>query len=187
MSLETGNFIGDLVPANPTGADPKAQGDDHIRLLKRAVTNGFPGFNGPVLIGGAAIGGPNDFILNPATALIAYAANSGVVWIPPQSNTGAVTLNISNLGPRNVRAVNGAALSGNDLVANVPVFMIDTGTEFRLAAVTKNYIDGLAFGSELPTPPAGNGSPQFLIYVNGGYTYTSVVVPDFLLQAQGVI
>ena len=37
MGLETGTQIGDLVPANPPGTDPKAQGDDHLRLIKTCV------------------------------------------------------------------------------------------------------------------------------------------------------
>ncbi len=37
MGLETGDQIGDLVPANPPGSDPKAQGDDHLRLIKTCV------------------------------------------------------------------------------------------------------------------------------------------------------
>ena len=37
MGLEVGTQIGDLVPANPPGSDPKSQGDDHIRLIKTCV------------------------------------------------------------------------------------------------------------------------------------------------------
>ena len=37
MGLETGTQIGDLVPANPLGTDPKSQGDDHLRLIKTCV------------------------------------------------------------------------------------------------------------------------------------------------------
>ncbi len=34
MPLETGNKISDLNPLWPLGSDPKAQGDDHLRLIK---------------------------------------------------------------------------------------------------------------------------------------------------------
>lgn len=43
MGLETGNFIDDLVDTNPLGTDPVSEGDDHIRLVKRAVVNGLNG------------------------------------------------------------------------------------------------------------------------------------------------
>lgn len=186
MSLETGNFISDLVATNPTGADPKSAGDDHIRLTKRALVNGFLGFAGPVMIGGIATGVANAYQLNPATALMAYTVNSMVLWQPNANNNGAVNVNISGLGVRPVRAVNGAELAANDLVAGQWVAMVDTGSEFRLVSITKNYVDSLSISGALPTPPPGNG-PMFLIYQNGSYTYTTVVVPDFLLQAQGVI
>jgi hypothetical protein len=35
-------FIDDLSPTNPPGTDPKAQGDDHLRAIKKALKNTFP-------------------------------------------------------------------------------------------------------------------------------------------------
>lgn len=48
MGLETSVYINGLVPTNPTGTDGRAQGDDHIRLLKKTIRNTFPNINGPV-------------------------------------------------------------------------------------------------------------------------------------------
>ena len=48
MPLETGDFITDLVVTNPLGTDPKAEGDDHLRLLKRTVQQSWPGINAAV-------------------------------------------------------------------------------------------------------------------------------------------
>lgn len=48
MSLESGNYISDLVVTNPTGTDPKSQGDDHIRLLKSTIKTTFPNISGAV-------------------------------------------------------------------------------------------------------------------------------------------
>lgn len=48
MALETGTYISDLVATNPTASDPKAQGDDHIRLLKSTVKVTFPNVSGAV-------------------------------------------------------------------------------------------------------------------------------------------
>ena len=42
MGLETGSWIEDLVDTNPLGSDPKSQGDDHIRLIKKVVQDTFP-------------------------------------------------------------------------------------------------------------------------------------------------
>lgn len=49
MGLESATYIGDLVQANPDGAnDPKSQGDNHIRLIKTTLQNTFPGMIGRV-------------------------------------------------------------------------------------------------------------------------------------------
>lgn len=50
MALETGNYISDLVQANPTLSDPVSQGDDHLRLIKTCLKQTFPVFNGPVSV-----------------------------------------------------------------------------------------------------------------------------------------
>lgn len=49
MPLETGEFITDLVITNPLGTDPKAQGDDHLRLLKKVLQQSFPAIDAEVL------------------------------------------------------------------------------------------------------------------------------------------
>ncbi len=50
MGLESGDFITDLVDTNPTTNDPKSEGDDHLRLIKRTVQQSFPLVDGPVNI-----------------------------------------------------------------------------------------------------------------------------------------
>jgi microcystin-dependent protein len=42
MSLETFGFISDLVATNPTGGDPRSQGDDHLRGIKATLQATFP-------------------------------------------------------------------------------------------------------------------------------------------------
>lgn len=41
MGLETATYITDLVSSNPLGTDSKAQGDNHIRLLKSVLQTQF--------------------------------------------------------------------------------------------------------------------------------------------------
>lgn len=48
MALEVPTYISDLVSTNPTGTDPKNQGDDHIRYLKAAIKATFPNVTGAV-------------------------------------------------------------------------------------------------------------------------------------------
>jgi len=46
MSLEAATYLDDFVSTNPAGGDGKAEGDDHIRLLKTVLKNTFPSFAG---------------------------------------------------------------------------------------------------------------------------------------------
>jgi len=49
MGLETGTYISDLTITNPVGAsDPKSQGDDHLRLIKKVIKNTFPNGDKPI-------------------------------------------------------------------------------------------------------------------------------------------
>lgn len=65
MALESASFINQLVATNPTGGDPKGQGDDHIRLLKSVLKTTFPNLTGAVTVTQAqlnALGTPNLFV-----------------------------------------------------------------------------------------------------------------------------
>ena len=48
MPKETASHINQLVATNPDGADPKTQGDDHIRMIKQCLLNDFPNVAGAV-------------------------------------------------------------------------------------------------------------------------------------------
>lgn len=49
MGLENVSFIAQLVTTNPDGAtDPKSEGDDHFRLIKRTLVNSFPNITATV-------------------------------------------------------------------------------------------------------------------------------------------
>lgn len=45
MSLEAATYISQFVQSNPTAVDPKAQGDDHLRLIKTVLKTTFPNAN----------------------------------------------------------------------------------------------------------------------------------------------
>ena len=50
MGLETATYISDLVPSNPPWTDKRRQGDDHLRLIKKALKNTFPQISNAVEI-----------------------------------------------------------------------------------------------------------------------------------------
>lgn len=179
MSLETGNYINDLVVTNPTPADPKSAGDDHLRLLKTALRQCFPGFTGSVLLGGDATAVADAYTLTPATALLAYTPNMMVVFkVPSVNSTAAPTLKVSALEAKPIRAVDGAALFAGDLLAGQYAALTYDGTVFRLAAVTKRYIDGLAFSTALPNQPM-DGQAYELISKNGATAWRAPSIFDY--------
>ena len=50
MPLESGTLIPDLDANNPLGSDPKSEGDDHLRLVKRCVQGSFAAFVGTTAV-----------------------------------------------------------------------------------------------------------------------------------------
>lgn len=155
MGLETVVNIADLVKTNPGGADPKSQGDDHIRNLKNALLNDLGGFAGAIMTTGADGGAVNAYTLTPANALPAYSAKMTAVFAPTVTNTGACTINISGLGAKNILSVSGAALVAGDLVLGSIYSAFYDGVQFRLLSITKNYADQLAFSAALPAKALG--------------------------------
>ena len=66
MALESVTHIDDLDPENPAALDRKSQGDDHIRNIKTALINCFPGFTGGIIAGGTDTGFADAYILSAA-------------------------------------------------------------------------------------------------------------------------
>lgn len=60
MALESATYINQLVASNPTLSDPKAQGDDHIRMVKSVLKSTFPSFTGAVTLTQTQINGLGD-------------------------------------------------------------------------------------------------------------------------------
>jgi len=155
MSLETANYIGNLVSSNPTGADPKSRGDDHLRLIKSVLQNCFAGLTGAVMVGGVNGGAANAYTLTPTPPVPSLVDNMQIVFSPVVPNTGACTMNVSGLGIINLLSVSGQPLVSNDLVIGQRYRATYDGTAFRLNAITKNYADQLAFSSALPAQSLG--------------------------------
>lgn len=157
MALETGDYVGDLTITNPPSGDPKSQGDDHIRLLKKVARQSFPGFTGPILVGGTTAGAVNAYTLTPSTAMVAYVANTILVAKVHIANTAASVINVSALGNRDIKTVSGAALTSGDMPIDCYVAMVDTGAEYRIIGITKNYVDQLVFTAALPAQAGNSG------------------------------
>lgn len=119
MGLENPNYLEDLVESNPVGAvDQRSEGDDHLRNLKRAIKNTFPGLSGRAWRKRTASASGNisindNFVLikaaggitlTPAAAatlgdgfMTMVRADSGAVTIDPVENiNGAGSLEVPN-------------------------------------------------------------------------------------------
>jgi hypothetical protein len=150
MAVETVAYVGDLNPLAPQGSESKADGDDHIRNIKKGLRQSFAGFLGAILVTGVDGGAVNAYTLTPAQALLAYNAKMLAVFVPTVSNTGATTLNISGLGPKEVVSVAGVPLVAGDITAGRFYTAFYDGTRFRLDNVTQNYVDQLVISGTVP-------------------------------------
>jgi hypothetical protein len=181
MTLETGNFISDLAPANPTSTDPKSQGDDHLRLLKTVLQDSFNG-TGMILVTGTDAGTANNFVVTLATqpgTVSAYSTGMIVMFYAATTNTGASTININAFGAKTLVGANGEALIAGDIAATGLVLARYDGTQFWL--ITGNNKVGRNGGSitgTLTVTGTINGSPTVVFddATLGATTATSLAV-----------
>lgn len=155
MTIESVNYVGDLNPTLPSAADPKSEGDDHLRNLKTALVQSLAGYTGTILVTGTDGGAANAYTITPAKAIPAYGLRMEAVFSPVAAPTGPATLSISGLPAVPLVTVSGSAINAGDLVPGRIYRAVYDGTQFRLSSVLQNYIDQLAFGTALPAQ-AGN-------------------------------
>ncbi|WP_444886704.1 hypothetical protein [Microbulbifer sp. JMSA008] len=72
MPLENANYISELDPNNPLDGEGAGQGDDHLRVIKRAIKQTFPNFSGPVELTDAELQGLPQNLLNGVEATINF-------------------------------------------------------------------------------------------------------------------
>lgn len=83
MGLETATYIHELDPANPVGgADPKSQGDDHIRLTKQVLQNTLPNVEGEVTVTHTQLNSLANIVSGSYTPTFANASG-GVSAVTP--------------------------------------------------------------------------------------------------------
>lgn len=149
------DYIADFDRTSPGPAEFKSEGDDHLRNIKKAALQTFPGFAGAVAVMGQNGGAANAYTVTSTPALPSYTPGTRVAFSPTVANTGPSTLNISSNGAKPLRRVTGGELMVGDLVVGVTYEAIDIGAEFRLLSLTKNQLDQTAFQSSLPALAPG--------------------------------
>jgi len=76
MTVETVTFISDLDQNNPAGGDSIAEGDDHIRNIKKAIKSTFPNVNEAVTATAEEINKIPD-IVNNGNGIFASCKHNG--------------------------------------------------------------------------------------------------------------
>lgn len=105
---------------------------------------------------GSAGGTPDAIVLTPSTVLAAYAAGQQFSWISTGANTGAVTVNISGLGPKALTKEDTIALTAEDIPGVSVITATYDGTRLILmevASVNKSVFT--AAGDEIVATAAG--------------------------------
>jgi hypothetical protein len=180
MALEVGTFISDLVATNPTSTDPKAEGDDHIRLLKSTVKATFPNVSGAVLPTHTEL----NFVDGVTSAIQGQLDTKAPIASP--TFTGTVTIpsgaSIAGFAP-----LASPALTG---VPTAPTAAPGTGTT---QIATTEFVVSQAFSSALPGQTGNSGK---YLSTNGtaaswetvaAVSSVGMTVPSFLSVANSPI
>ena len=150
MALETGNYINNLVPANPPAGDPVSQGDNHLRLIKKVVQQSFPSVD-------QVVNAVHTKATAPATGL-----TEGLIWIDTSAGAGNHLIKVYDGAtfltlPFSVEAaktvdVDGGAIDGTTIGVTTPAAVTGTtvkaDTSLELATgATVTGVDNGALGS----------------------------------------
>ena len=150
MALETGNYINNLVPANPPAGDPVSQGDNHLRLIKKVVQQSFPSVD-------QVVNAVHTKATAPATGL-----TEGLIWIDTSAGAGNHVIKVYDGAtfltlPFSVEAaktvdVDGGAIDGTTIGVTTPAAVTGTtvkaDTSLELATgATVTGIDNGALGA----------------------------------------
>lgn len=93
--LETGTYVADLVSSNPLGSDGKAQGDDHLRLVKSVLQATFPNADRAFNLSQAAEW--SDVVATETTSRALVTGDLGKILLVDPT-TGAVALTLPDPG-----------------------------------------------------------------------------------------
>lgn len=105
----------------------------------------------------SAVSGTNTIVATGPLSLTAYASGKWFKFVPANTNTGAVTINISTLGARSITKYGSTALVAGDLVVGMEAVLVDDGT--RLQLINPRSVDlGTTVTGTLPIANGGTGA-----------------------------
>ena len=122
MGLESANYISGLVDTNPGATDNVSQGDDHLRLIKKVLTDSFPSID-------AAVNAIHTSASAPSTAISAgllwFDTSNNLLKLRNEANDAWITLSISPVTSNTVD-IDGGAIDGSVIGGGTPAAI--TGT-----------------------------------------------------------
>ena len=148
MGLESANYISGLVDTNPGATDNVSQGEDHLRLIKKVLTDSFPSID-------AAVNAIHTSASAPSTAISAgllwFDTSNNLLKLRNEANDAWITLSISPVTSNTVD-IDGGAIDGTVIGGGTPAAITGTtltgSTSLALATgATVTGIDNGALGS----------------------------------------
>lgn len=101
------------------------------------------------------VAGTDTITATVSPSLTAYAAGQMFAFVAANTNTGAVTINISSLGAKAITKNGTTALVASDLTANYLFVVVYDGTQFQIVGVSATTFANLTVSGVLTLSGAG--------------------------------
>jgi hypothetical protein len=101
------------------------------------------------------VAGTDTITATVSPSLTAYAAGQMFAFVAANTNTGAVTINISSLGAKAITKNGNTALVASDLTANYLFVIVYDGTQFQVVGVSATTFANLTITGVLTLSGAG--------------------------------
>jgi len=101
------------------------------------------------------VAGTDTITATVSPSLTAYAAGQMFAFVAANTNTGAVTINISSLGAKAITKTGNTALTAGDLTANYLFVVVYDGTQFQVVGVSATTFTNLTISGVLTLSGAG--------------------------------
>ncbi len=140
MAVENATFIADLNSTAPSGSEYIDEGDNHLRLIKKALQNTFQGFSGSILnYCGVSTNAGNNYTVTVSFNLPSYTDGLIIVCFINSANTGASYLRVNSLPLVPIKTMKGELLTGAELKPNQLVMLVYKGGTFYLINSDSDY------------------------------------------------
>jgi hypothetical protein len=101
------------------------------------------------------VAGTDTITASVSPSLTAYATGQMFAFVAANTNTGAVTINISSLGAKSITKTGTTALVAGDLTANYLYVVVYDGTQFQVVGVSATTFTNLTVSGVLTLSGAG--------------------------------